>query len=162
MDKAARYLGIARKAGYLEIGAENCGAAVRSGKAKLLLLASDASDNARQRAEGFIYGRNTPLAVLPDDKETLSGLTGTPNCAMLAFTDIGLASSDFCRSGGEGEKGKSAQTRGGETREKPENGQGKEVKYEYIDEIQDPRGRKGFWHQLQGHFTDSGRLCGGA
>jgi len=92
MDKAAGYLGIARKAGYLEIGAENCGAAVRSGKAKLLLLASDASDNTRHRAEGFVFGRKTPLAVLPDGKEKLSGLTGAPNCAMLAFTDIGLAS----------------------------------------------------------------------
>ena len=93
MDKAAGYLGIARKAGYLEIGTEKCGAAVRSGKAKLLLLASDASDNTRRRAEGFISGRKTPLAVLPGDKEKLSGITGTPNCAMLALTDIGLASS---------------------------------------------------------------------
>jgi ribosomal protein L7Ae-like RNA K-turn-binding protein len=92
MDKALDYLGIARKAGLLTTGAENCGTAVRTGKAKLLLLASDASENARHRAEGFVFGRKTPLAVLPFDKETLSERTGKPGCTMLAFTDIGLAS----------------------------------------------------------------------
>ncbi len=92
MDKALGYLGIARKAGLLQTGAENCGSAVRAGKAKLLLLASDASDNARKRAEGFVYGRRTPLAVLPVDKEALSGATGVAGCTMLAILDIGLAS----------------------------------------------------------------------
>ncbi len=92
MDKAVNYLGIARKAGLLETGAEHCASAVRSGKAKLLLLASDASDNARRRAEGFVYGRKVSLAILPMDKQTLSDATGKPGCTTIAFTDVGLAS----------------------------------------------------------------------
>ena len=66
MSKALRYLGIARKAGFLELGEENTGAAVRGSKAKVVFLAADASDNARRRAEGFVYGKNIPLLTLPD------------------------------------------------------------------------------------------------
>lgn len=92
-NRAIRYLGIARKAGCLQLGEEDTGAAVRGGKAKLVLLASDASDNARRRAEGFVYGRKTPLVRLPYTKEEISFATGKGGCSMLAVTDIGLASS---------------------------------------------------------------------
>lgn len=91
MDKAAQYLGIMRKAGLLECGEHDAGVAVRAGKARLLLLASDASDNARRRAEGFVYGRNTPLVRVPYTKAELSALTGKAGGALAAATDIGLA-----------------------------------------------------------------------
>lgn len=39
MNNAMRYLGLARKAGHLEVGEENVGTAVRLGKAKLVVLA---------------------------------------------------------------------------------------------------------------------------
>ena len=52
-DKAANYLGLMRKAGRIALGEHDAGAAARAGKACLLLLAQDASDNARKRAEGF-------------------------------------------------------------------------------------------------------------
>ena len=91
--KVLRYLGIARKAGYLELGEEDTGAAVRGGKAKVVLLAADASDNARRRAEGFIYGRNLLALRLPCTKEEVSFATGKGGCSMAAVTDIGLASS---------------------------------------------------------------------
>ena len=93
MSDAIRYIGIAKKAGAIEAGENNSGAAIRAGKAKVLLLASDASDNARRRAEGFIYGRSTPLVKLPYTKESLAAIMGTGDCAMVAVTDIGLASS---------------------------------------------------------------------
>jgi len=93
MDKALSYLSIARKAGLLEVGEENSGDAARRGKAKILLLAADASDNARRRAEGFVYGRQIPLARLPFTKEQISAATGRHGCSMVALTDIGLASS---------------------------------------------------------------------
>ena len=91
MSDATSYLGIAKKAGSLETGEQNCGAAVRNGKAKLLLLASDASDNAKHRAEGFLVGKKAPLYTLPYSKEKLSEITGENGCSMAAFTDIGLA-----------------------------------------------------------------------
>mgnify|MGYP002627501615 CR=1 FL=1 len=67
-DKALGYLGIMRKAGKLAIGEIDSGSAVRGGKAILLCLAADASDNARTRAEGFVYQTNTPLIRLPFEK----------------------------------------------------------------------------------------------
>ncbi len=92
MDKASNYLGIMRKAGKLAIGEVDSGSAVRGGKTAVLCLAQDASDNARRRAEGFVYGRNTPLIRLPYEKETLSRLLGKPGCSMIAVLDAGLAS----------------------------------------------------------------------
>ena len=50
-DKAANYLGLMRKAGRIALGEHDAGAAARAGKACLLLLAQDASVNARKRAE---------------------------------------------------------------------------------------------------------------
>ncbi len=93
MDSVLAYLGIARKAGLLETGEENCGITVRSGKAKLLLLAADASPNAVRRAQGFVYGRKTLLLQLPLTKEQLSQRLGRPGCSMVTLTDLGLAAS---------------------------------------------------------------------
>lgn len=91
MADPLNYIGIARKAGAIEIGETNAGAVVRADKAKLLVLASDASDNARRRAENFIYGRNTPMIVLPYTKNELCSITGLNGCSMAAFTNVGLA-----------------------------------------------------------------------
>lgn len=91
MSDPLNYIGIARKAGSIQLGETNSGAAVRCGKAKLLVLASDASVNARKRAENFVYGRNTALLTLPYTKEELCSITGAHGCSMAAFTDIGLA-----------------------------------------------------------------------
>ena len=91
MNNALIYVGIARKAGAIEVGETNSGNVTRAGKAKLLVLASDASDNALNRAKGFVFGRNIPLVRLPFSKEELSKSTGATGCSMAAFTDIGLA-----------------------------------------------------------------------
>ena len=48
MDKILNMLGLMRRANAIQIGETNTGSAVRAGKAKLLLLASDASDNAKE------------------------------------------------------------------------------------------------------------------
>lgn len=91
MSEALKYLGIAKKAGAIETGELCSGSAVRAGKAKLLLLALDASDNAKSRAEGFVHGGKTPLVTTPYTKEQLSAATGENGCSMAALTDIGLA-----------------------------------------------------------------------
>jgi len=90
-DKALNYIGIMRKAGACAAGETDSGAACRSGKAKLLLLAADASENARNRAEGFVYGRGIPLVTLPYNKADLAGILGRGATSMLAVTDLGLA-----------------------------------------------------------------------
>ena len=51
-ERLLNMLGLMRKAGAIDIGETNTGGACRAGKAKVLLLAADASDNAQSRAAG--------------------------------------------------------------------------------------------------------------
>ena len=93
MSKALNYLGIARMSGNIELGEENAKALVKAGKARLLLLAKDASDGVRKRAEGYVYGFRTPVAELPFTREELGGAVGRAACAVAALRDLGLAKS---------------------------------------------------------------------
>ena len=91
MDKAAQYLGLARKGGMLAVGEEGSGTAIAAGKGRLLMLAADASPNAQKRAAGFLYGHRAPLQTLPWTKAELSAMMGKRGCSMLCFTDLPLA-----------------------------------------------------------------------
>ena len=91
MDKALNYIGLARRGGYIEIGEQRAKALVKAGKARLMLVASDTSDGAKRRAEGYVYGYPTPLVSIPYTKEELSRASGTAGCSMAAFADAGLA-----------------------------------------------------------------------
>jgi ribosomal protein L7Ae-like RNA K-turn-binding protein len=88
-----RFIGLARKAGHLEIGEEPVASAVRSHAARLFLVASDATDNTARRARHFQETGKTVLFRLPYTKEELGESTGHSACALLALTDIGFASS---------------------------------------------------------------------
>ena len=90
-EKALMLLGLMRKANALRIGEEDTGSAVREHDAKLVLLASDASENARKRAAGYMYGSKAPLITLPFTKEEISGHVGKSGCSMAAVCDIGFA-----------------------------------------------------------------------
>ena len=90
-EKTLNLLGMMRRANALQVGETNTGAAVRGGKAKLLLLASDASDNAQSRAKGFVYERNIPLITLPFTKMEISEHVGKSGCSMAAICDLGFA-----------------------------------------------------------------------
>lgn len=98
-DKAANYLGLMRKAGRIALGEYDAGAAARAGKTYLLLLAQDASDNARKRAEGFAYTAQVPLLRLPYTKQALCDRLGKTGCAIAAVTDPGLAKAFGVRAG---------------------------------------------------------------
>ena len=91
MDSALRLLGIARKAGRVEVGEEPAGAACRARQAKLLLVAADAADNSVRRAAHFAEAGKVPWLRAPWDKGTMGGAVGRSACAMLALTDAGLA-----------------------------------------------------------------------
>ena len=90
-EKALNLLGLMRKANALRIGEEDTGSAVREHAAKLVLLASDASDNAKKRASGYMYGSKAPLIRLPFTKEEISEHVGKSGCSMAAVCDIGFA-----------------------------------------------------------------------
>ncbi len=90
-EKTLNLLGLMRRANAIAVGETNTGTAARAGKAKLLLIAADASDNAKHRAEGFINGRNAIKIELPFTKAELSGALGLPGCSMAAVTDMGFS-----------------------------------------------------------------------
>lgn len=90
-EKTLNLLGLMRKANAIAVGETNTGGAVRAGKAKLLLLAADASDNAKSRARGFTHGRDVVTVTLPFTKDEIAAHVGVSSCAMAAITDIGFA-----------------------------------------------------------------------
>lgn len=90
-EKTLNLLGLMRKANAIAVGETNTGGAVRAGKAKLLLLTADASDNARSRARGFTHGRDIVTVTLPFTKDEIAAHVGVSGCAMAAITDIGFA-----------------------------------------------------------------------
>lgn len=90
-EKALNLLGLMRRANALSIGEEDTGSAVREHAAKLVLLASDASPNAKKRAAGYMYGSKAPLITAPFTKEEISSHVGKSGCSMAAVCDIGFA-----------------------------------------------------------------------
>ncbi len=89
--KALGLLGLMRRAGAIEIGADNAVGAVRSGRAKLLLLSADVADHARRKAENAMNGRRTLPVPLHFTREELASALGVSDCSMAAVTDIGFA-----------------------------------------------------------------------
>ena len=87
MDKLLNLIGLAKKAGKLEVGEEPVGAAARSQHARLILIASDAAENTRRRAKHFGDAGECICIEIPATKEAL----GRTSCALLALTDIGFA-----------------------------------------------------------------------
>ena len=90
-DPVTHLLGLAHKAGRLEIGEEPVGAACRARQAKLVLLAADAAPNTCRRAAHFGEAGNVLFLTLPQSKAELGAALGRASCAMLALTDIGFA-----------------------------------------------------------------------
>lgn len=90
-DKALGLLGLMRRAGAIAIGLDNTADAVRAGKARLLLLSTDAAESARRKAEYLTNGRSAQTVVLPYTREELAACLGVSGCAAAAVTDLGFA-----------------------------------------------------------------------
>ena len=91
MEKLLKLIGLAKKAGKLEVGEEPVGAAARSKHARLILIASDAAENTRRRAKHFGDAGECICLEIPATKEALGKALGRTSCALLALTDIGFA-----------------------------------------------------------------------
>ena len=89
-DKVLGLLGLALRSGNLAVGEDPVAAACQSGRAKVVLLASDAAGNTADRA-ARLAGERAPLVVLPRDKGQVGFALGRSSCAVLAVTDLGLA-----------------------------------------------------------------------
>ncbi len=90
-DPILHLLGLAKKAGRLEVGEEPVGAACRARKARLVLLAADAAPNTRRRCAHFGQAGEVLWLETPFTKAELGIQLGRGACAMLALTDAGLA-----------------------------------------------------------------------
>ena len=84
-------LGLAHKAGRVEIGEEPVGSAARARKARIILVASDAAAGSVRRAMSFANTGNCLCLVIPTTKNELGRALGRTSCAMAAVTDIGFA-----------------------------------------------------------------------
>lgn len=91
MEKALNYMALARKAGRIELGEEPVGAAARAQHARLVVVASDASDHTWRRALSFVAGTEQICLRAPFDKDQLGQSIGRTSLAIAAFTDPALA-----------------------------------------------------------------------
>ena len=91
MDKALNYLALARKAGCAELGEEPVGAMSRTGKAYLILVASDASDHTWRRAKSFAAGTAQQTLRVRFTKDEMGFAIGGTSLAIAAITDSALA-----------------------------------------------------------------------
>ena len=93
LEKALGLLAIAQKGGNIEIGEEPVGAAARGGRARLIILASDAAGHTQRRAQSFGNAHQTPIVSIDASKDALGATFGRSSVAMAALTDIFLAKS---------------------------------------------------------------------
>ena len=86
-------LGLALKAGRVEVGEEPVGAAARAKKARVIFVVQDAAPSSVRRAQSFARTGSTLCVTLPADKDALGRSLGRSSVAMCAVTDIGFAES---------------------------------------------------------------------
>lgn len=89
MDRFLTLLGLALRAGKLEVGEVPVHTALAHGKAKAVYLAADAAENTADKLRRHLG--NTPCRVLSADKSRLGSALGRKTCALAAVTDPGFA-----------------------------------------------------------------------
>ena len=90
-NRALNYLALAKKGRLVELGEEPVGAVARAVKARLVVVASDASDHTWRRAKSFVAGTEQQCIRVPFTKEELGFVVGRTSLAIAAFTDAALA-----------------------------------------------------------------------
>lgn len=91
MNKALNLLSLARKGGRIEVGEEPVAAAARACHARLVVVASDATDHTRRRAKSVVAGSGQQCITLPFTKDELGAALGRTAVAVAALTDPALA-----------------------------------------------------------------------
>ena len=90
-NRALNYLALGKKGRLVELGEEPVGAVARAIKARLVIVASDASDHTWRRAKSFVAGTEQQCIRVPFTKEELGFVVGRTSLAIAAFTDAALA-----------------------------------------------------------------------
>ena len=91
-DRILSFISLARKAGKIKSGEFSTEEAVRQGKAYLVIVASDASDNTRKHFDDMCRYRDLPLYIISDSL-SLGRALGYEFRMSLAVTDQGFARS---------------------------------------------------------------------
>lgn len=89
-DKIYSYIGLATKAGNIASGEFSTEKAVKDGKAKLVIVAEDASDNTKKLFTNMCTYYKVPIYFF-GDKGQLGHAMGKEIRASLAVLDMGLA-----------------------------------------------------------------------
>ena len=90
-NRALNYLALGKKGRLVELGEEPVGAVARAIKARLVIVASDASDHTWRRAKSFVAGTEQQCIRVPFTKDELGFVVGRTSLAIAAFTDAALA-----------------------------------------------------------------------
>jgi len=90
-NRALNYLSLGKKGRLVELGEEPVGAVARAVKARLVIVANDASDHTWRRAKSFVAGTEQQCIRVPFTKEELGFVVGRQSLAIAAFTDAALA-----------------------------------------------------------------------
>ncbi|GMV06661.1 MAG: hypothetical protein AMXMBFR53_29370 [Gemmatimonadota bacterium] len=89
-DQALRLLGLARRAGSVAPGTDAARRAVRSGEARLILMAGDASSVQMDKIRSSMRNRPIPWGTL-GDRATLGAAVGRGPTSAVAITAVSLA-----------------------------------------------------------------------
>ncbi len=84
-------IGLALRAGRLEVGEEPVGAVCRARDCRLIIVARDAADNTFRRVRHFADAGQCLWISVPFTKDELGFAVGRSSCAILGVTDIGFA-----------------------------------------------------------------------
>ena len=83
-------ISLCKKAGKLAAGEENCEKAIQKGLAKIVFLATDASDNTKKKFNNKAAYYDVPIYTL-FTKEVLGNSIGMQGRATIVITDEGFA-----------------------------------------------------------------------
>lgn len=89
-NKVLRLLGLATRAGKISFGMESSIDTIKKGKAKLILIAEDASDRTKRNVTMVANENNTPYRIY-GNIEQLSKNIGKENKAIIVIKDINFA-----------------------------------------------------------------------
>ena len=90
-DKVLSLLGLMRKAGVLDVTEASCKQSVLSGKSKLILVASDASETLIRRFSQRAACNNIQSVELKYSKVELSNALGCNLCSVISINDSGFS-----------------------------------------------------------------------
>ena len=89
--RSLQLLGMAKKAGLLAVGGDAVSAAARSGKLRLIISASDASERSLRRALQSSKTAGAEHVGVPYTKFDIGNMTGRGSPGTVAIADTGLA-----------------------------------------------------------------------